>query len=466
MKQKLVRFSSLYNLEDFDRKPLPDDIYNSEGAILARKGQTLSRGRLFNAYVLVDDVYHVGEIPESGGLSVPFERPEPSSLSAVQTPSRKRELPPGFELTDTYEEETADQIESYLADLEFEPIPKIKATLRSNIHNLKEIFEKKIVNNMVFLASPHNEQISRQIAQYLFHITDVNLLASDYLDMLTSIRNEQNYVTFSHPLGTAFYTMAIAKKLKMLRDDLIAKPNLGRWLPIKTRRHPKPGSPVPFSNQLLKYIDGQKTSIQAKYEPEVREELIERIHNLMYDYINLNPKGNYPSLSVNYDEATLIALTMAAINIDIGKLCIPNRIINKPGELTDDEWEVIRSHPSLSISKLKEVNVNLPHMFVHIIGHHLLDRENGYPPVKVAIPPHTKIVSIADLYDAMTSPRFYGRIHRNDEVIRHLATLRDKGIIDLPLYLTAVHTFEEYNHEFVKRRRKAIAGVEAIVDET
>ena len=55
-------------------------------------------------------------------------------------------------------------------------------------------------------------------------------------------------------------------------------------------------------------------------------------------------------------------LTMAALNMDIGKLFIPNNILNKPEKLTDDENKIMMTHPVLSVAKLKKANVANPKM--------------------------------------------------------------------------------------------------------
>jgi HD-GYP domain-containing protein (c-di-GMP phosphodiesterase class II) len=465
-KKKLTPFSSVYSPDVYDRKPLPDDIFNSEGAILAYKGHTLSRDKLVKVFVYVDDVFRSGDIPDGpAGAGTPLmqETARPPAETPIQKALREKEeerYQPGFELTEEYEEDTAEKIEEYLTEIEFEPIPKIKTALRSNIHNVKEIYQKKIINNMTFLVSQNNEKITIQIAEYLTQILDTNLFASDYLDMVTAVRTKNNYVTFSHALATAFYTMAIAKKLKMLRDDYF-NDHLGRWLPVKTRTNTRQPSPVPFSSQLLKYIDRQKNTILIKYDNDVKEVLFERIHDLMHEYAALDPrKKNYPSLSPAYDDSMLRTLTMAAVNCDIGKLCIPNRILNKQGALTEEEWEVMRHHPALAVSKLKEVNVNLPKMFAHIIGHHIINSTVGYPAVRGTIPPETRIITVSDIYDAMTAPRHYGKQHTNAQTLQYLKEMLDRGHIDLPLYLAAAHTFQEYNHEFVKRRHRKLVESE------
>ncbi|OHD66045.1 MAG: hypothetical protein A2176_09805 [Spirochaetes bacterium RBG_13_51_14] len=468
--KKLVLFSQVYSTDEYDKKPLPDDILNSEGAILAHKGHAIPKEKLTNVFIAVDDVFTATSIPtgaDKRDVPAADDRQDAASpVPQVETPAAEEpsrdDYPSGLELTEEYEEESAEKIERYLVDLEFEPIPKIKTALRTNIHSMKEIFRKKIVNNMIFLVSVDNERITRQIAEYLYHILDTNLFASDYLDMVTAIRTKNNYVTFSHALSVAFYTMAIAKKLKMLKDDFLVSENLGRWLPVKTQHHSRLSGPVPFSNQLLKYIDRQTYTIMIKYDSEVKEVLLERLHDLMHEYAKIDPKkNNYPSLTPGYDENMLNLLTMAAINSDIGKLCVPNRILNKKGPLSSAEWNLMKQHPAFSVSKLKEVNVNLPKMFAHIIGHHILDEATGYPKAKGSVPPETKIITVADIYDAMTAPKHYGRIHSNAEASQFIRELHQKGSIDLPLCIAAVHTFGEYNHEFVMRRHRKVADAES-----
>jgi hypothetical protein len=274
--------------------------------------------------------------------------------------------------------------------------------------------------------------------------------------MIRAIRNADNYLTFSHASAVAFYSIAIAKKLKMLRDDNL-NGNLGRWKPIKTHKNPKIGSSMPFSNQMLRYIDSQVNSINLKYDPEIRKVLLEDLFDLMHEYSKINFKTEYPSLSVNYDDNTRRLIGMAGLNIDIGKICIPNSVLNKKDKLSDDEWDLMKKHPVMSVSKLKEVDVDNPKMFAYIIGHHLLDQENSYPKVKGSPPVESKIIAVADMYDAMTSPRYYGRIKANKEALEQIRYLYEKDYIDEPLYLTAIHTFQEFSHEFVGKRHKKIA---------
>lgn len=93
---------------------------------------------------------------------------------------------------------------------------------------------------------------------------------------------------------------------------------------------------------------------------------------------------------------------------DIGKIAIPEKILLKPGKLTDEEFEIIKTHPELGerlvdgIKKLKMISNWLK-------SHHERYDGRGYPEGLVGdqIPISSRIIAIADTYDAMTSSRAY-----------------------------------------------------------
>ncbi len=439
--KKLILFSEKYDVEEYNRQPLPQDIYNKEGAILAYEGNTLPYDRLLNSYILVDHSF--------GQKKTYVEKDIREHEESTRTYSEE-DL---HAMSEDYREDSAEELEEKLYELEFEPIPKVRMALRSNIYHLKEIFETKIVNNLVSLNSENNEKITINIATYLDNILDINMYATDYIDMITAIRSKDNYLTFSHAAAVAFYSLAIAKKLKLLRDDFKDN-NLGKWISQRTFNRPRPPGIIALPNSLLQYIDYQKDNIRLKYDKEVTAKLFEDVHDLMYEYATVNMREEYPSLTVEYSNVNRKILTMAALNHDIGKVCIPNKILNKPGKLTEAEFAVMKKHPIYSVTKLKEIGINNKRLLANIIGHHILGVDTGYPKVKGAPPPESKIIAVADIYDAMRSPKYYGREYGQEEALDYIHELYEKELIDLPLYICAIHTFQEYNHVYVKRRYK------------
>ena len=94
---------------------------------------------------------------------------------------------------------------------------------------------------------------------------------------------------------------------------------------------------------------------------------------------------------------------------DIGKIGVPDEIINKPSGLTDEEFEVIKTHPVIGADILKNISMDLPGIEVGARWHHERYAGGGYPDGLKGeqIPVIARIIGVADAYDAMTSKRSY-----------------------------------------------------------
>lgn len=112
--------------------------------------------------------------------------------------------------------------------------------------------------------------------------------------------------------------------------------------------------------------------------------------------------------SLNLTDGLLEEIETTGLLHDIGKIAIPEKILLKPGKLTDEEYEVIKKHPEFGenlvggIGKLKLISNWLKY-------HHERYDGKGYPEGLVGeeIPISSRIIAIADTYDAMTSSRSY-----------------------------------------------------------
>lgn len=106
---------------------------------------------------------------------------------------------------------------------------------------------------------------------------------------------------------------------------------------------------------------------------------------------------------------TLEILGLGALLHDIGKLRIPSEILDKPGRLTPDEFEVMKKHPSEGFSILKDDKYIHPDALEIVHHHHERISGTGYPDRLASESIHflTKVVSIVDVYDAITSDRCY-----------------------------------------------------------
>ena len=108
------------------------------------------------------------------------------------------------------------------------------------------------------------------------------------------------------------------------------------------------------------------------------------------------------------DARELFFFRIGALVHDVGKLVIPSEVLNKPGPLTSDEWELVRRHPVAGVEMVSEIE--FPDQVLEIVrSHHERWDGRGYPDglVAEAIPRSARILCIADVYDALTSMRSY-----------------------------------------------------------
>ena len=133
-------------------------------------------------------------------------------------------------------------------------------------------------------------------------------------------------------------------------------------------------------------------------------------------------------------------LKHAAYLHDIGKIGIPDQILNKPSKLTEDEYNLIKQHPVIGAEILKDITF-IPHIIEVARNHHERYDGNGYPDELggTDIPIHARIVSMADSYDAMSSRRIYRNALPQemirDEIIKNRGKQFDPQITDIFLQL-------------------------------
>ena len=129
---------------------------------------------------------------------------------------------------------------------------------------------------------------------------------------------------------------------------------------------------------------------------------------------------------MGYTGEKLELLRYTALLHDIGKIGIPEEIINKPSKLTDEEYQIIKTHPVIGSNILKEIT-EIPDIAIGARWHHERYDGKGYPDglTGTEIPEIARIIGVADAYDAMTSRRSYRGIIPQETVMGELE--RGKG---------------------------------------
>lgn len=171
------------------------------------------------------------------------------------------------------------------------------------------------------------------------------------------------------------------------------------------------------------------TTLASKRDNETGNHIVRTSNYVKIIALRLRASGYYPEF---LSDAQIKDFYRAAPLHDIGKVGIPDAILNKPGKLNAEEWEVMKTHASIGESILvtvKERFSDLPNFLQHAIeiagGHHERWDGTGYPKGLSggAIPLSARIMAVADVYDALVSRRIYKEPWTHEEACAEIMRL-------------------------------------------
>jgi len=142
------------------------------------------------------------------------------------------------------------------------------------------------------------------------------------------------------------------------------------------------------------------------------------------------------AVKLGWDSSKLSDLRTGSILHDIGKIGVPDRILNKPGKLTDEEFEIMKNHPEMGARILQNIPF-LERVIPYVLHHHEKYDGSGYPKGLAGedIPIEGRILAVADTFDAILSDRPYrngaGPQKAIDELILFKGKQFDPKIVDL-----------------------------------
>ena len=134
-------------------------------------------------------------------------------------------------------------------------------------------------------------------------------------------------------------------------------------------------------------------------------------------------------------EDQVYGITLAGIVHDIGKISVPAEILSKPGRLSEIEFNLIKVHPQVGYNILKDIQFPWP-IALTILQHHERLDGSGYPAglSEEAILPEARIMSVADVVEAMASHRPYRAAIGLDEALKEISMnsgiLYDADVVD------------------------------------
>ncbi|AHG89111.1 diguanylate cyclase [Gemmatirosa kalamazoonensis] len=160
-----------------------------------------------------------------------------------------------------------------------------------------------------------------------------------------------------------------------------------------------------------------------------------------------------------FDERSLFWFRIGALLHDVGKLVIPEEVLNKPGKLSDEEWALMRSHTTAGAEMLADIEFPWDVRPI-VLSHHERWDGKGYPHGLKGdgIPLVARILCVADVYDALTSMRSYKRALSHDEAMDVMR--QDVGTMFDPAVFT---WFERVAQGWPERTRVASSSDDAEV---
>jgi len=146
-------------------------------------------------------------------------------------------------------------------------------------------------------------------------------------------------------------------------------------------------------------------------------------------------------------------LKMASPMHDIGKIGIPDDILNKPGKLTPNEWAIMQTHPEIGYEMLKNSNRDILKLAATVaLTHHERYDGDGYPKGLKAkeIPIVGRVTGLADVFDALDNARCYKKAWPLEDTIEYIKAQRarqfDPELVDL--FLDNIDKFLEIRDEY------------------
>ncbi|MEH7239172.1 HD-GYP domain-containing protein [Bacillus sp. JJ1562] len=173
-----------------------------------------------------------------------------------------------------------------------------------------------------------------------------------------------------------------------------------------------------FTEQIFVHISKDISSlIEIKKQVEIKDRYTQKHSDRVANYsVKIAKK-------LKLDKERLVNLTTASVLHDIGKINVPIEILNKPGRLTDEEYEIIKKHPVDGAEMIKDSYYK--ELAPIIEQHHERLNGSGYPNGLSGedIVLEARIIAVSDTFDAMTEDRAYRKAFKEQIAIDELKRL-------------------------------------------
>jgi len=236
-------------------------------------------------------------------------------------------------------------------------------------------------------------------------LTDLDMPNMDGFELIKTIREKQHRYTYIIVLTSIGSKASLLSALSKGADDFLTKPAMEEELQLR----------IENGIRLLRE-QGQEELIVAlaklaEYRSDETGFHLERVQ-LYTHLLAIDLAEDCPELKITPTMADEIS-RVSPLH-DIGKVAIPDNILHKPGKLTTEEFETMKTHARLGGTILEEIYLKTESPYLQIAFeltayHHEKYNGKGYPTQLAGedIPVAARIMALADVYDALTSKRCY-----------------------------------------------------------
>lgn len=257
----------------------------------------------------------------------------------------------------------------------------------------------------------------------LEHLYRQKLLNVVPVFMITADRNEEN-MCHSYDIGVMdiiskpFTPYVVERRVSTVIELFQARERLSKVVETQERALEERAREIQSLNSSI--IETLATAIEFR-DCESGEH-VKRIYDITYLMLyGLNESGIE---GCNFTEDQIGQIATASIMHDIGKIAIPDRILNKPGRLTEEEFAIMKTHTLRGcelLDRIPKSRENPIYQYAYDICRHHHERwdGSGYPDGLKGneITIWSQVVSLADVYDALVSKRIYKNAYSHNQAI-------------------------------------------------
>ena len=191
---------------------------------------------------------------------------------------------------------------------------------------------------------------------------------------------------------------------------------------------------IKAEDDMYRHKIAESKSLHSRTVQLIMKTLFERNTREMFHSERVSQLCKEIGLAMNLPKNKVDELKIAGLMHDIGKIGVPESIINKPARLTDDEWNEMKRHPEIGYRILSSSS-EFSKIANYILEHHEKFDGTGYPKALKGeeISLEARIITVADSYDAMTKGRVYRKAMSKEdaiaEIIRCSGTQFDPEIV-------------------------------------